>query len=185
MQNMTTNTGGDGPGSDPDAERSDAPDRVLTHVRADGSAHMVDVSAKEVTSRTARAVALLSTSAEVTALLGAGELPKGDALATARLAGIMGAKKTSELIPLCHPLPLAKVTVDIDVDAPAPGQVMITAEVKTTSRTGVEMEALTAASIAALTLYDMIKAVDRAAVITDQKVVAKSGGRSGEWEREY
>jgi cyclic pyranopterin phosphate synthase len=185
MQNMTTNTGGDAPGNDPDAERPDAPDQVLTHVRADGSAHMVDVSAKEVTSRTARAVALLSTSAEVTALLGAGELPKGDALATARLAGIMGAKKTSELIPLCHPLPLSKVTVDIDVDDPAPGQVMITAEVKTTSRTGVEMEALTAASIAALTLYDMIKAVDRAAVITDQKVVAKSGGRSGEWEREY
>ena len=166
-------------------ERGAAQGPALTHVRADGSAHMVDVSGKEVTSRTACASAQLHTSPEVTALLGAGELPKGDALATARLAGIMGAKKTSDLVPLCHPLPLAKVTVDLDLDDPAPGVVTITAEVKTTSRTGVEMEALTAVSTAALTLYDMIKAVDRAAVITEQKVVAKSGGRSGEWEREH
>lgn len=157
-------------------------DAALTHVRADGSAHMVDVSGKQETSRTARARAVLTTTAEVTALLVEGGLPKGDALATARLAGIMAAKRTPELVPLCHPLPVAKVTVDLDVDQPEPGAVLIRTEVKTTSRTGVEIEALTAASVAALTLYDMIKAVDRAAAITDQRVVYKTGGAGGEWE---
>lgn len=163
-------------GPEDDAQR-------LTHVRGDGSAHMVDVSGKEVTSRVARAQAVLTTTSSVTALLAGDGLPKGDALATARIAGIMAAKKTPELVPLCHPLPVAKVTVDLEVDAPAPGSVLITTEVKTTSRTGVEIEALTAAAVAALTLYDMIKAVDKAAVITDQKVLFKAGGRSGEWAR--
>nr|WP_255316609.1 cyclic pyranopterin monophosphate synthase MoaC [Nesterenkonia sp. Act20] len=144
---------------------------------------MVDVSGKEITSRVARAQAVLTTTTSVTALLAADGLPKGDALATARIAGIMAAKKTPELVPLCHPLPVAKVTVDLEVDAPAPGSVLITTEVKTTSRTGVEIEALTAAAVAALTLYDMVKAVDKAAVITDQKVLFKAGGRSGEWTR--
>ncbi|MGJ9405522.1 cyclic pyranopterin monophosphate synthase MoaC [Nesterenkonia aurantiaca] len=155
----------------------------LTHVRGDGSAHMVDVSGKEVTQRVARAQAVVNTTAEVTALLARDGLPKGDALATARIAGIMAAKKTPELIPLCHPLPVAKVTVDLDVDSPAPGSVRITTEVKTTSRTGVEIEALTAATVAALTLYDMIKAVDKGAVITDQMVLFKTGGASGAWSR--
>ena len=155
---------------------------ALTHVRADGSAHMVDVSGKQESARTARAQAVLTTTETVTALLAEGDLPKGDALATARLAGIMAAKRAPELIPLCHPLPVAKVSVDLDVDRPEPGAVLIQTEVKTTSRTGVEIEALTAASVAALTLYDMIKAVDRAASITDQRVVYKAGGASGEWE---
>ncbi len=156
----------------------------LTHVRADGSAHMVDVSAKEVTSRTARAQAVVTTTEEVVSLLGQDGLPKGDALATARIAGIMAAKKTPELVPLCHPLPVAKVTVDFQLGTPDAASVLITTEVKTTSRTGVEIEALTAASVAALTLYDMIKAVDKSAVISDQKVLAKSGGASGEWSRD-
>lgn len=155
----------------------------LTHVREDGSAHMVDVSAKPVTARTARAQAVVHTTAEVTALLAEGGLPKGDALATARIAGIMAAKKTPELVPLCHPLPISKVTVDLAVGEPAPEAVLITAEVRTTYQTGVEMEALTAASVAALTLYDMIKAVDRAAVIGEQKVLYKAGGKTGEWTR--
>ncbi|GAB3188119.1 cyclic pyranopterin monophosphate synthase MoaC [Nesterenkonia suensis] len=159
------------------------PTAGLTHVRKDGSAHMVDVSAKEVTARTARAQAVLRTRPDVTAQLADGALPKGDALATARIAGIMAAKRTHELVPLCHPLPLSKITVDLDVDRPEPGSVQITSEVRTTSRTGVEMEALTAASVAGLTLYDMIKAVDRAAVITDQQVIHKAGGRHGEWTR--
>ncbi|MCH8559626.1 cyclic pyranopterin monophosphate synthase MoaC [Nesterenkonia sp. LB17] len=168
----------------PGAQQTEpAAQQRLTHVRGDGSAHMVDVSGKEVTQRVARAQAVVKTTAEVTALLASDGLPKGDALATARIAGIMAAKKTPELIPLCHPLPVAKVTVDLDVDTPASGSVRITTEVKTTSRTGVEIEALTAATVAALTLYDMIKAVDKAAVITDQMVLFKAGGASGEWAR--
>ncbi|WP_281289233.1 cyclic pyranopterin monophosphate synthase MoaC [Nesterenkonia populi] len=155
----------------------------LSHVREDGSAHMVDVSEKAATSRTAQAQAVVETTDEVTALLSSGGLPKGDALATARIGGIMAAKKTPELIPLCHPLPVTNVTVDLEVGAPASNAVTITSRVKTTGQTGVEMEALTAAAVAALTLYDMIKAVDKAAVITDQKVLAKSGGKSGDWER--
>ncbi|WP_300343532.1 cyclic pyranopterin monophosphate synthase MoaC [Nesterenkonia sp.] len=155
----------------------------LTHLNDDGSAHMVDVSQKSVTVRTASAQAVLITTEEVTRLLAADDLPKSDALSTARIAGIMAAKKTPELVPLCHPLPISKVSVEVQLDAPAPGNALITAEVRTTGRTGVEMEALTAASVAALTLYDMIKAVDRSAVITDQQVLAKSGGRSGTWVR--
>jgi len=152
----------------------------LSHVRADGTAHMVDVSAKAETSREATAQALLTTRPEVVALVAEGALPKGDALAVARVAGIMGAKRTPDLVPLCHPLPLAKVTVDFRPDAVA-GTVLVTATVKTRGVTGVEMEALTAASVAALALYDMVKAVDRHAVIGDIKVLAKSGGKSGDW----
>lgn len=156
----------------------------LTHVRADGSAHMVDVSEKDVTSRSARAQAVVTSTEEVLALLADEGLPKGDAIATARIAGIMAAKRTPDLVPLCHPLPVTKVTVDLALRQPDPRSVLITTEVRTTSRTGVEIEALTAASVAALTLYDMIKAVDRAAVITDQKVLSKTGGKSGEWSRD-
>ncbi|NLS09521.1 cyclic pyranopterin monophosphate synthase MoaC [Nesterenkonia sp. MY13] len=155
----------------------------LTHVRGDGSAQMVDISAKDVTERKAAATTVVTTTEEVTAMLAENSLAKGDALGTARIAGIMAAKRTSELVPLCHPLPIAKVTVDLEVDTPKPGQVLITAEVKTTGRTGVEMEALTAASVAGLTLYDMIKGVHREAVITETKVLAKSGGASGDWSR--
>lgn len=150
----------------------------LTHVRADGTAHMVDVSAKSETSRNARAQAVLRTLPEVVAMITAGNLPKGDALAVARVAGILAAKQTSSLIPLCHPLPLTKVTVDF---APVAEGIRIEAAVKTVAVTGVEMEALTAASVAGLTLYDMIKAVDKHAVLTDIQVLAKSGGKSGNW----
>ena len=151
---------------------------VLTHLREDGSAQMVDVSAKTETARQATAQAVVSTTAEVMRLLGAGELPKGDALAVARVAGIMAAKKTPELIPLCHPLPISKVTVDFTLSETSVG---VEAMVKTRSVTGVEMEALTAVSVAALSVYDMIKAVDKHAVLTDIKVLAKSGGKSGDW----
>lgn len=151
---------------------------ALTHLRQDGSAQMVDVSAKTETTREATATASVRTTQEVLGLLGSGGLPKGDALAVARVAGIMAAKKTPELIPLCHPLPLSKVTVDFDLK---PDSVTILATVKTRGVTGVEMEALTAVSVAALSVYDMIKAVDKHAVLTDIKVVAKSGGKSGDW----
>jgi cyclic pyranopterin monophosphate synthase len=151
---------------------------ALTHLRHDGTAQMVDVSAKAVTVREATATATVTSTPEVLALLGAGELPKGDALAVARVAGIMAAKKTPELIPLCHPLPLSKVTVDFELGATA---VTVLATVKTRGVTGVEMEALTAVSVAALSVYDMIKAVDKHAVITDIRVLAKSGGKSGDW----
>ncbi|MCX8454389.1 MULTISPECIES: cyclic pyranopterin monophosphate synthase MoaC [Paenarthrobacter] len=150
----------------------------LTHLRQDGTAQMVDVSDKAVTTREATAAATVRSTPEVLALLGAGELPKGDALAVARVAGIMAAKKTPELIPLCHPLPISKVTVDFELGRDA---VQILATVKTRGVTGVEMEALTAASVAALSVYDMIKAVDKHAVLSDIHVLAKSGGKSGSW----
>ena len=153
----------------------------LTHLRGDGSAHMVDVTEKAVTKRTARAEATLVTRADVIELLVAGALPKGEALGTARIAGIMAAKRTSELIPLCHPLPLTRLAVDFE---PNDDRVRILATVTTRGVTGVEMEALTAASVAALTLYDMIKAVDKHATITDTRVLAKSGGKSGDWSLE-
>ena len=151
----------------------------LTHVREDGSAHMVDVSAKAVTARVAVASSRLTTTAEVVDQMLDGTLPKGDALPVARVAGIMGAKKTPEIIPLCHPLPLGKITVDFAREADA---VRIEASVKTRGVTGVEMEALTAVTSAALTVYDMIKAVDKHAVIDDIRVLAKSGGKSGDWD---
>lgn len=152
----------------------------LTHVRADGTAHMVDVSHKAETTREATARSVLATTPETVRLLADGQLPKGDALAVARVAGIMAAKRTPDLVPLCHPLPLSKVAVDLVPDAAA-GTVAITATVRTRGVTGVEMEALTAASVAALALYDMVKAVDRHAAITDTRVLAKSGGKSGDW----
>lgn len=152
----------------------------LSHLDEQGAAHMVDVTAKGVTKRTAVAAGVLRTSAEVIELITSGGLPKGDALATARVAGIMAAKRTSDLIPLCHQLALTGVDVDFDI---GPAEIGVTATVRTTDRTGVEMEALTAVSVAALTLYDMIKAVDRAATIDDIRVLAKDGGRTGAWER--
>ena len=158
------------------AEKND--NAALTHLRSDGTAQMVDVSAKTETTREATASATVRSTREVLALLGTGGLPKGDALAVARVAGIMAAKKTPELIPLCHPLPISKVTVDFEL---GPDTVDIFATVKTRGVTGVEMEALTAASVAALSVYDMIKAVDKHAVLTDIKVLAKSGGKSGDW----
>ncbi|WP_136609872.1 cyclic pyranopterin monophosphate synthase MoaC [Sinomonas albida] len=154
------------------------PQTHLTHVRADGSAHMVDVSQKPETSREATAQAILRTTPEVLALLGEGGLPKGDALAVARIAGIMAAKKTPDLIPLCHPLPISKVTVDFELSE---ASVRVLATVKTRGVTGVEMEALTAVTIAALGVYDMIKAVDHHAIVSDVQVLAKSGGKSGDW----
>jgi cyclic pyranopterin phosphate synthase len=156
----------------------------LTHIRDDGSAHMVDVSAKESSPRRAVAQAVLTTRADVVAAVLAGDLPKGEAIGTARVAGILAAKQTSSLIPLCHPLPLTSITVDITSEVVGDvGALTVVATVATTAQTGVEMEALTAASVAALTLYDMIKAVDKLAVIGDIKVLEKSGGKSGDWSR--
>ncbi len=152
----------------------------LTHVDEAGAARMVDVSAKDVTSRVAVASGRVLVSAEVVGLLRGDGVPKGDALGVARVAGIMAAKRTPDLVPLCHPLAISGVTVDLDVEDDA---VAITATVKTTDRTGVEMEALTAVSVAALTVVDMVKAVDKGAVITDVRVEAKSGGKSGDWSR--
>jgi cyclic pyranopterin phosphate synthase len=163
------------------------PHEGLSHYRADGAAHMVDVSAKDVTRREATATAVLRTRPDVVARIASGDLPKGEAIATARVAGIMGAKRTPDLVPLCHPLPISGVEIDVvPSDGSGPGgagTVEIRATVRTTGRTGVEMEALTAVTVAGLTLYDMIKAVDKAAVLTDVQVVAKSGGKSGDWTR--
>ncbi|MFF2810929.1 cyclic pyranopterin monophosphate synthase MoaC [Streptomyces sp. NPDC058000] len=152
----------------------------LTHIDAAGAARMVDVSDKDVTARTARARGRVLVAPRVIELLRGEGVPKGDALATARIAGILGAKRTPDLIPLCHPLSVSGVTVDLAV---ADDAVEITATVKTTDRTGVEMEALTAVSVAALTVVDMVKAVDKAAVISDIRVEEKTGGKSGDWRR--
>src|SRR3954454_23286895 len=152
----------------------------LTHMDESGAARMVDVSEKAVTARTATASGRVLVSTRVVELLRGEGVPKGDALAVARLAGIMGAKQTPALIPLCHPLSLSGVTVDVTV---ADDSVGITATVRTTDRTGVEMEALTAVSVAALTVVDMVKAVDKAAVITDVQVEEKTGGKSGTYRR--
>ncbi|MFE6739126.1 cyclic pyranopterin monophosphate synthase MoaC [Streptomyces tubercidicus] len=152
----------------------------LTHLDAAGAARMVDVSGKDVTARTATARGRVLVSSQVIELLRGEGMPKGDALATARIAGIMGAKRTPELIPLCHPLAVSGVKVDLSLTDDA---VEITATVKTTDRTGVEMEALTAVSVAALTVVDMVKAVDKAAVISDIRVEEKTGGKSGDWSR--
>ena len=157
----------------------DAPDR-LTHVDETGAARMVDVSAKDVTDRVAVASGRVLVSGEVVALLRVDGVPKGDALGVARVAGIMAAKRTPDLVPLCHPLAISGVTVDLEV---LDDGVAITATVRTTDRTGVEMEALTAVSVAALTVVDMVKAVDKAAVITDVRVESKTGGKSGAWQR--
>jgi cyclic pyranopterin phosphate synthase len=155
-------------------------DQRLTHVDESGAARMVDVSGKEVTARTATASGRVLVSPAVVALLRGDGVPKGDALGVARVAGIMAAKRTPDLVPLCHPLSISGVTVDLEVEDDA---VAISATVRTADRTGVEMEALTAVSVAALTVVDMVKAVDKGAVITDVRVESKSGGRSGDWSR--
>lgn len=158
-----------------------SPDGKLTHFDREGRAHMVDVSDKPVTDRIATAVAQIHMQDETLRLIREGRAKKGDVLAVARLAGIMAAKKTHDLIPLCHPLAISKVTLDLEpMDSPA--RVEITATVKTSGQTGVEMEALTAASVAALTVYDMVKAVDRGMEITATRVVLKDGGVSGRFE---
>jgi cyclic pyranopterin phosphate synthase len=152
----------------------------LTHVDESGAARMVDVSGKEVTAREAVAAGRVLVSADVVSLLRGEGGPKGDTLAVARLAGIMGAKQTPSLFPLCHPLALSSVTVDLEVTDDA---VEVVATVRTTDRTGVEMEALTAVAVAGLTVIDMVKAVDKRAVITDIRLLSKSGGRSGDFSR--
>ncbi|WP_102224632.1 cyclic pyranopterin monophosphate synthase MoaC [Acidimangrovimonas sediminis] len=153
----------------------------LTHFDAEGHAHMVDVSDKAVTDRIAVASGAVKMSAETLDLIVEGRAKKGDVLGVARLAGIMGAKRTSDLIPLCHPLPVTKVALDLVPDPALPG-IRITATVKTSGQTGVEMEALTAVSTAALTIYDMVKAADRAMVIADIRLDLKDGGKSGRYE---
>jgi cyclic pyranopterin phosphate synthase len=152
----------------------------LTHVDATGAAHMVDVTGKAVTSRVAVASGVMRTTPEVLALLESNGLKKGDALAVARVAGIMGAKRTPDLVPLCHPLPVTGVKVDFVL---APSSVAITATVRTSGQTGVEMEALTAVTVAGLTLHDMIKAVDPAAVLSEVRLERKEGGKTGTWTR--
>jgi cyclic pyranopterin phosphate synthase len=155
----------------------------LTHLDATGNAHMVDVSDKHVTSRSATAKAQVLMLPETLALIIGGKAKKGDVLATARIAGIMAAKKTHELIPLCHPLLISKVSVDFVADE-KPSSIEVSATVRVEGKTGVEMEALTACSVAALTLYDMCKAVDRGMKITDLRLTEKSGGKSGTFTAE-
>jgi cyclic pyranopterin phosphate synthase len=152
----------------------------LSHVDSAGAARMVDVSAKDASARVAVATGVLRTTAEVVGLLRRDGLPKGDALATARIAGIMGAKRTPDLVPLCHPIAITGVKLDLQLEDEA---VRITATVKTTDRTGVEMEALTAVAVAGLTLHDMVKAVDPAAVLDAVRVERKDGGKTGSWTR--
>ncbi len=152
----------------------------LTHLDANGNANMVDVSATDVTERTATAAATITMEPATLALILEGGVKKGDVLAAARLAGIMGAKRTPDLIPLCHPLPMSLVKVELTPDT-ARNAIDISATCKVIGRTGIEMEALTAASVAALTIYDMCKAVDRGMTISDIRLMHKAGGKSGEW----
>jgi cyclic pyranopterin phosphate synthase len=152
----------------------------LTHIDASGNAHMVDVADREVTIRTATTVGKVLLSENVVTLLRDGKVPKGDVLATARIAGIMATKRTPDLIPLCHPIAIHGVSVELTVIDEG---VEITATVKTADRTGVEMEALTAVAVAGLTVIDMVKAIDPSATITDVKMIHKDGGRNGEWNR--
>jgi cyclic pyranopterin phosphate synthase len=163
-----------------DAQFPDSAGARLSHLDESGAAHMVDVTGKDATKRTAVAAGTLTTTPDVVALIASGGLPKGDALATARVAGILAAKRTSDLIPLCHPLALTGIDVDFEIGDTA---VDISATVRTTDRTGVEMEALTAVSVAALTIYDMIKAVDPGARIDGIRVLRKEGGKTGVWTR--
>jgi cyclic pyranopterin monophosphate synthase len=155
----------------------------LSHLDASGSARMVDVGAKEETERIARAEARVRMSAETAAAVEAGDAPKGDVLGTARLAGIQAAKRAAELIPLAHPLPLTFADVEARIDA-GEGLVVLEAEVRTVGRTGVELEAMTAAAVAALTVYDMVKGRERGVTVERVALIAKSGGRSGEWRRD-
>ena len=152
----------------------------LSHINENGEANMVDTSGKEVSVRVASASGKVTMKAEVLSAIANGQTPTGDVLATARIAGIMGAKKTSELIPLCHPIALNKVEIELKIEADGIG---ILATAKTTDRTGVEMEALTAVTITGLTLIDMIKAMDPHAAIRDVQVESKSGGKTGDWNR--
>ena len=152
----------------------------LTHLNDDGNAHMVDVAGREVTTRSATAVGKVKLSAQVVKALRDNTVPKGDVLSAARIAGIMATKKTSDLIPLCHPIAIHGVTVDLTVQDDG---VSIAATVKTADRTGVEMEALTAVSVAGLTVIDMVKAMDPFATITDVQMTEKDGGRNGKWSR--
>ena len=154
----------------------------LSHLDERGAARMVDVSGKADTNRVATAEALVRMKPETLALIQSGGVPKGDVLATARIAGIMAAKRTAELIPLCHPLPITGVAVDLSPDGDSTLQ--ITATVRTTGKTGVEMEALTAASVAALTVYDMCKAVEKGMRIEGVRLLEKTGGKSGQWRAE-
>ena len=153
----------------------------LSHLDSQGQAHMVDVGDKAETARTAIAEGSVVMQAETLAIVRAGDAKKGDVLGTARLAGIMAAKRTHELIPLCHPLLLSKIAVDLEIDEALPG-VRVRAEVRMKGQTGVEMEALTAVSVACLTVYDMVKAVDRAMRIENIRLLHKSGGQSGDYE---
>jgi cyclic pyranopterin phosphate synthase len=153
----------------------------LTHLDEHGAAHMVDVSAKATTARQAIASGRISMTAEARQAIAAGLVKKGDVLAVARVAGIMGAKKTSDLIPLCHPLPLSSVKIDLQI---VDGGIIATATAKTAGQTGVEMEALTAVSIALLTVYDMAKAMDKSMIISDIQLLEKTGGKSGDWTRD-
>lgn len=155
----------------------------LSHIDEDGRARMVDVSGKEPTARRATAEGFLRCKPETLAQVRAGSTPKGSVIQTAELAGVMAAKRTAELIPLCHPLPLTKAEVRVAIDDGLPG-FRVTAEVRTVGVTGVEMEALTAASVACLTLFDMLKAIDRSMVIGGIEVTSKSGGKSGDWRNE-
>lgn len=150
----------------------------LTHLNAQGEAHMVDVSAKADTARTAIAQSQVELTPAIVAAITDNSLPKGDLFATVRIAGIQAAKKCSDLIPLCHPLPLSKITVDIELQG---NSLVIRALCKTTGKTGVEMEALTAASVAALTVYDMCKGLDKGMVIRETRLLEKTGGKSGDW----
>jgi cyclic pyranopterin phosphate synthase len=152
----------------------------LTHLSSDGTANMVDVAEKAVTTRTATAAGAVIMQPETLDLIRAGHAKKGDVIATARIAGIMAAKRTHELIPLCHPLALTKIAVDIEPDDDLPG-LRVTAFAKLDGKTGVEMEALTAVSVACLTIYDMAKAVDRSMTISAVRLLEKTGGRSGDW----
>jgi len=152
----------------------------LSHINEQGEAHMVDVSDREITTRSATASGKVLLSKSVLTQIADGTTPKGDVLATARVAGIMGAKRTPELIPLCHPISISSVNVDVKVESDG---VAIKATVKIADRTGVEMEALTAVSITALTIIDMVKALDPSATITDVRVDEKDGGRNGHWQR--
>lgn len=154
----------------------------LTHLDAAGRARMVDVGEKPVTERRAVAQAVVRVSPQTAQAVAQGDAPKGDVLGVARIAGIQAAKRTGELIPLCHPLPLNYVGVDAAIDSEA-GEITITAEARTTAQTGVEMEAITAASVAALTVYDMVKGIERDAEIAQVILLEKSGGRSGHWQR--
>ncbi|MCZ2440280.1 MAG: cyclic pyranopterin monophosphate synthase MoaC [Burkholderiales bacterium] len=153
----------------------------LTHFDAQGQAHMVDVGAKDATRRVARATGVIRMQPATFALVAAGQAKKGDVIAVARIAAIQGAKRTADLVPLCHPLPITRVAVDFALDAQA-SIVRCTAQVETVGRTGVEMEALTAVQVGLLTVYDMLKAADRGMVMDDIHVLQKSGGRSGDWQ---